>query len=228
MVDEKRAIVGNPQEPPPAATPIAAFWATAVLCPPNLNDPVQKPGSVTVCDRISGLGWHGPYMDSSGGKSHRRWGCELCLQSHGSHNRQHRIGRHDQGEFLRDEHPSQEPRLHADGDGRRDHHGIVATVALRSLTSHPEITKVEVTKQEMGQLVYACVLASDRIPARMRTDFGYVGDIGALPSGFDDLVTNPGDDWNGPISGNNFTESSIDFKTDAWGLHIILYGVTIS
>ncbi|MFH2055576.1 MAG: carboxypeptidase-like regulatory domain-containing protein [bacterium] len=106
--------------------------------------------------------------------------------------------------------------------------GIVATVALRSLTSTLETTKVEVTKQEMGQLVYACVGNPNLVASGMRTDFGYVGDIGTLPSGFDDLVTDPGyGTWNGPYIGNNFTESSTDFKTDAWGQAYTLNGVTI-
>lgn len=106
--------------------------------------------------------------------------------------------------------------------------GIVATVALRSLTSTLETTKVEVTKQEMDQLVYACVGNPGLVASGMRSDFGYVGDIGALPASFDDLVTNPGyGTWNGPYIGNNFTESSTDFKTDAWGQAYTLNGVTI-
>lgn len=106
--------------------------------------------------------------------------------------------------------------------------GIVATVAMRSLTSTLETTKVESTKQEMDQLVYAIVGNPHLVASGMRSDFGYVGDIGALPASFDALVTNPGlGTWNGPYIGNNFTESSTDFKTDAWGQAYTLNGTTI-
>ncbi|MFH2055575.1 MAG: hypothetical protein ABIJ61_06440, partial [bacterium] len=44
------------------------FLGDCGFMPSNLNDLVQKPGSLAVWDRISGLGWHGPYIDSSGGE----------------------------------------------------------------------------------------------------------------------------------------------------------------
>ncbi len=106
--------------------------------------------------------------------------------------------------------------------------GIVASVALRSLTATLETTKVETTKQEMGQLASAIVGNPEMVASGMRTDYGYVGDIGALPSSLDDLVTNPGlGTWNGPYIGNDFTESTTDFKTDAWGQAYTLAGTTL-
>ncbi len=106
--------------------------------------------------------------------------------------------------------------------------GIVASVALRSLTATLETTKVETTKQEMGQLASAIVGNPDMVASGMRSDYGYVGDIGALPSSLDDLVTNPGlGTWNGPYIGSNFTESTTDFKTDAWGQVYTLASTTL-
>ncbi len=106
--------------------------------------------------------------------------------------------------------------------------GIIASVAMRSIDNTLENTKVENTKNEMQQLVYAVAGNPALFANGMRTDFGYVGDVGAMPSNLDALVTDPGmPTWNGPYLSNSFAESSDDFKRDAWGNTYTLASATI-
>ncbi|MCK4858603.1 MAG: prepilin-type N-terminal cleavage/methylation domain-containing protein [candidate division Zixibacteria bacterium] len=107
--------------------------------------------------------------------------------------------------------------------------GIIATVALRSIDKTLETTKTENTKREMEQLTYAIAGNPNLYTNGMRTDFGYVGDIGAMPPNLDALVTNPGSysTWKGPYMSNSFSESSTDYKLDAWGKAYSYSGVTI-
>lgn len=97
--------------------------------------------------------------------------------------------------------------------------GIVASVALRSIGDSLENAKVENTKHEMQQLSHAVAGNPDLYTNGMRTDFGYVGDVGSMPPDLDALLANPGGyaTWSGPYIGNSFSESSDDFKRDAWG-----------
>ena len=77
--------------------------------------------------------------------------------------------------------------------------GIIAAVAVGRLTTSLETARVEQTKAEMQALARAIVGNPDVYSRGARTDFGYVGDIGALPFSLDNLVTNPGyASWNGP------------------------------
>jgi len=64
----------------------------------------------------------------------------------------------------------------------------------------------------------------------VRSDFGYVGDIGALPPDLDALYANPGGyaTWKGPYVGNRFSQTPGDFKTDAWGNLYVYSGTGIT
>jgi prepilin-type N-terminal cleavage/methylation domain-containing protein len=64
LVELKRAIAGNPQVVAAGQYVDRGFLGDVGFVPASLQDLVQKPGSVAVYDRLSGLGWHGPYMDS--------------------------------------------------------------------------------------------------------------------------------------------------------------------
>lgn len=68
LVELKRAIVGNPQASAAGVYTDRGFLGDVGFVPSNLQDLVQKPGSLAVWDRITGLGWHGPYIDSAGGE----------------------------------------------------------------------------------------------------------------------------------------------------------------
>lgn len=99
--------------------------------------------------------------------------------------------------------------------------GILAAVAMTSLSNSVDVSRTEETKAEMQALAYAIAGNPNLKSAGIRTNFGYVGDIGALPTQWDDLVTNPGyATWDGPYVQDEFIGGSGDyeFKLDAWGL----------
>lgn len=109
--------------------------------------------------------------------------------------------------------------------------GIMASVALRSMQPAVGRARVEATMQEMDLLARAIIGDANQIQDGIRTDFGYVGDVGALPPDLDALVTNPGgySTWEGPYILNSFVEDPDDYKKDAWGdLYTYTGGVTIT
>jgi type II secretory pathway pseudopilin PulG len=97
--------------------------------------------------------------------------------------------------------------------------GIVATVAMRSIQPSVDQSRVDATMNEMEILAKAIIGDKDLVSDGVRSDFGYVGDIGSLPPNLGALVSNPGGygTWNGPYVLNNFVENPNDFKEDAWG-----------
>ena len=101
---------------------------------------------------------------------------------------------------------------------------IIATVAMKSLTGSNEVVRIEETKLELQQLAWAIAGNQALVSGGARTDFGYVGDIGALPANLDALVTNPGGlaTWDGPYVLDDFYSTaggaSSEFKNDAWGV----------
>ena len=93
--------------------------------------------------------------------------------------------------------------------------GIIAAVATQRLTSSIETARVEQTKAEMQALARAIVGNPDAYVNGVRADFGYVGDIGALPLSLDNLVTNPGyATWSGPYVTTEPGDNA--YATDAW------------
>jgi len=90
--------------------------------------------------------------------------------------------------------------------------GIIATIALQSLQPSVEQAKETATLQEMEQLAAAIIGDPVRVRDGIRTDFGYFGDIGALPPNLLALVQNPGGyaTWDGPYIGDGYDQ-------DAWG-----------
>jgi len=98
--------------------------------------------------------------------------------------------------------------------------GILATVALKSMGIVTETARVEQTKKELQQLAFAIVGNPALENNGVRTDFGYVGDIGSMPPDLDALVSNPGSygTWNGPYIARRFNQITNDHKEDAWGV----------
>jgi len=100
---------------------------------------------------------------------------------------------------------------------------ILATVAMKSLTSTNEVVRMEETRLELEQLAYAVAGDPTAISGGTRTDYGYLGDVGALPPDLDALVSNPGGlgTWNGPYLLDDFYAAAggpaSEFKIDAWG-----------
>jgi prepilin-type N-terminal cleavage/methylation domain-containing protein len=99
--------------------------------------------------------------------------------------------------------------------------GILAAVASNFLGKAIETNRTEATLSEMQKLSYAIAGNPNLISNGSRTDYGYIGDIGAFPPNWDALVTNPGGytTWHGPYIQDNFsaTSANTDFKYDAWG-----------
>jgi hypothetical protein len=107
--------------------------------------------------------------------------------------------------------------------------GILSAVAMRAIDGALERSRFEATVEEMDQLVQAMVGNPELFSGGVRTDFGYYGDVGALPPSLDALVTNPGyATWDGPYISRDFSQDPNGFKTDAWGNTYGYSGVTIT
>lgn len=63
----KRAIVGNPEAVSGGEYIDRGFEGDVGFVPSLLSDLVIKPGSVAAYNKLTRLGWNGPYIDSSGG-----------------------------------------------------------------------------------------------------------------------------------------------------------------
>ncbi|MDH4156786.1 MAG: type II secretion system protein GspG [candidate division Zixibacteria bacterium] len=105
---------------------------------------------------------------------------------------------------------------------------IISTVALKSLRNTTEQARTERTKQELDQIAFAITGNPQMVSGGVRTDYGYVGDIGALPGSLDNLVSNPGGyaTWDGPYIRDDFSADGSDtrFKADAWGKPYVYSG----
>jgi len=113
---------------------------------------------------------------------------------------------------------------------------IVASAAMGPLTQSLKSSRERKTEREMRMLQNA--IAGDpsvmSVAGGVRSDFGYVGDVGDFPPDLDALVANPGgfSTWNGPYIPPGFADDGGDFKTDEWGttytyhggLEIVSYG----
>ncbi len=67
MSELKRAIVGNPGAVAGGRFSDVGFEGDIGHPPSSLEDLVRKPDSISAYNSIARLGWHGPYIDSSGG-----------------------------------------------------------------------------------------------------------------------------------------------------------------
>lgn len=67
MMALKRAIIGNPGVTSGGAYVDRGFEGDVGFVPSQLSDLVRRPDSVAPYDRLTRLGWNGPYIDSSGG-----------------------------------------------------------------------------------------------------------------------------------------------------------------
>lgn len=110
---------------------------------------------------------------------------------------------------------------------------VLITVAMKSMQPSLEIARTEESKEEMEQLAKAIAGNPDLIQGGNRTDFGYVGDIGALPNALNNLVTNPGlATWDGPYVKDDFysstSSSEFEYLIDGWGNSYTYAGVTIA
>jgi general secretion pathway protein G len=108
--------------------------------------------------------------------------------------------------------------------------GILVGVVVQNGGQLFETAKVEQTKQELDALAMAITGNPELHNNGVRSDFGYVGDVGALPPDLDALYSNPGGftTWNGPYIVNRFTQVPDDYKKDAWGTDYSYGGIAIT
>ncbi len=105
---------------------------------------------------------------------------------------------------------------------------ILATVALRSAAIIGAGARTEEAKRELEALSQGIVGNPEIRNVGVRVDFGYVGDVGALPPDFDALRTNPGlGTWRGPYVVNELVQEAGGFKTDPWGKPYTRDGVNL-
>ncbi len=91
---------------------------------------------------------------------------------------------------------------------------IAASVGLKVLSQgNQEARKLE-TLRKIEEIRKA--ISGDPSVAN-QTDFGFVGDMGRLPTSLDELINDPGDgNWNGPYIDNAFEEDLSNLLVDGW------------
>ncbi len=96
--------------------------------------------------------------------------------------------------------------------------GILMSMAMQSMTALMSDARKIKTEQELEMLADAIIGKPEIMTNGIRSDFGYVGDIGSFPVNLDGLYQNPGyATWDGPYIENKFQEDLTGFKTDEWG-----------
>jgi prepilin-type N-terminal cleavage/methylation domain-containing protein len=96
--------------------------------------------------------------------------------------------------------------------------GILVAIASQGIVSQFENAKHEGTRDEMREIARAIVGNPNITSNGTRTDFGYVGDVGAMPANLTGLLTNPGSysTWDGPYIKGTF--AAADYQNDEWGV----------
>jgi prepilin-type N-terminal cleavage/methylation domain-containing protein len=106
--------------------------------------------------------------------------------------------------------------------------GIISAVALKSIRNTSDQARIEETKKGLERLAFAIAGNPNLVSGGVRTDYGYVGDIGAMPPNLDALVTNPGGfaAWRGPYIRDDFSTGGLSsrYKMDAWGKPYVYSG----
>lgn len=96
--------------------------------------------------------------------------------------------------------------------------GIMAGIAMQSLTVVVEDSRQVQTERKLDVVAKAIVGDPGIMRDGVRSDFGYVGDIGAFPANLAALYTNPGLAlWDGPYVQIDHTQDTISYRTDSWG-----------
>jgi prepilin-type N-terminal cleavage/methylation domain-containing protein len=100
--------------------------------------------------------------------------------------------------------------------------GVLASVAMRALNSGREVSRTRTTRQGLDRLAVAIAGDPQVTSGGFRADFGYVGDIGALPPNLGALMTNSGGyaTWKGPYLNDRFAIDGGGGQclVDGWGV----------
>jgi len=91
-----------------------------------------------------------------------------------------------------------------------------------------ESTEIDTTRERMTDLKKAMVGDPKLIQNGVRTHYGYIGDVGQLPSSLENLVTNTDgvSNWNGPYLPSGFDSSK--YNKDTWGTAIQYAPATVA
>ena len=108
--------------------------------------------------------------------------------------------------------------------------GIVTSVAIKNMGKSDDRANYEESLSELQELSKAIIGDANARSNGERTSFGFIGDIGGLPSTLDELVSRGllsaskldtskqlAYGWKGPYIESPFSSGSSDFKTDGWG-----------
>ena len=108
--------------------------------------------------------------------------------------------------------------------------GIVTSVAIKNMGKSDDRANYEESLSELQELSKAIIGDANARSNGERTSFGFIGDIGGLPTTLDQLVSIGSLSaskldtskllaygWMGPYLESPFSSGSSDFKTDGWG-----------
>lgn len=97
--------------------------------------------------------------------------------------------------------------------------GILSTVALRTIDTARDRSLFDQTAAEMEKIVKAIAGDPALVSEGRRTDFGFYGDMGRLPTDLRELVANINNSprWRGPYLRQSVGGDSVGFLYDAWG-----------
>ncbi len=96
---------------------------------------------------------------------------------------------------------------------------VLAAIAMQSMTPAIQDARIAKAKREMKVLAHAIAGNPNLATSGRRSDFGYVGDVGAFPPDLDALYRNPGgfSTWDGPYVSSGFIQDTLGHKIDEWG-----------
>jgi len=104
--------------------------------------------------------------------------------------------------------------------------GILAGLAANLLTNTLDQARFDEAQKKMTVLSNAMVGNPDLMTNGVRSDFGFVGDIGRLPTALTELVTQgalpawsaaTGVGWQGPYVPGDFAQNPDGYRADGWG-----------
>ncbi|MEO0068434.1 MAG: prepilin-type N-terminal cleavage/methylation domain-containing protein [candidate division WOR-3 bacterium] len=105
---------------------------------------------------------------------------------------------------------------------------LILTAAIKTWDVTLQRGRFEQTRQKLDRLAKVITGDPNYVVDGVRADFGFVGDMGALPRTLADLVETPSwvsppesSLWRGPYVKPTFAESPEGYRIDAWGDTII-------